>query len=305
MTFVGDPVKFDGDTFENVNNNTELKFYGVYYPNDFKYELGSAIVTLNTLNGPVTFTLEGDYFDITKFDVQANNGVTTLVYTGPLVPGGGIGGGGGTGGGSGVDSSTPISSNPATTAPVIPPDSPLGKPDAIFVGDNGNNVFVGGDGNELILGGGGNDYLSGRKGIDDLRGNAGADTLIGGEGNDYLRGGKDNDQLFGGKDDDRLFGDLGDDIIDGWLGDDTINGNAGNDQLIGGLGADRFVASKGKDTVLDFSLVEGDTVLILPGQSFELLQVGIDLVIRREQGDLTLLGVDLTAFQAANAIIQI
>ncbi len=294
---IPDAIYINGDKYINVNNNTEFVFAKRI---DFSITKGSAIIAIDNGDGTTsTFTLVGDFFDITQFSVvTSDDGRTTLRYTGPLVAGGSGGGGGG------GDDVNPVAS-PSAGLPSIPPDSPLKNPAAIFAGDAGNNTFAGGDGSELFLGADGNDNLSGGAGDDDIRGNAGDDVISGGDGADYIRGGQGNDFINGNKGNDRIFGDKGDDIIYGGRGSDTINGNAGNDQLWGGLGADHFVASKGNDKIFDFSLSDGDKVNIVMDQPFTLLQVGIDLVIRREQGDLTLVGINLSAFQQAGSIVLI
>jgi predicted extracellular nuclease len=73
---------------------------------------------------------------------------------------------------------------------------------------------------------------------DVIRGLDGADTLLGGNGRDELFGGSGSDRLAGGN---------------------------GDDRLSGGSGADIFVFSRGggHDTVLDFSLTDGDQLEIL------------------------------------------
>ena len=62
---------------------------------------------------------------------------------------------------------------------------------------------------------------------------------------------------------DTLSGGNGDDTIHGNGGDDTINGGLGQDTLYGETGADTFIfeaasAFAQTDTVMDFSVVEGD-----------------------------------------------
>lgn len=61
---------------------------------------------------------------------------------------------------------------------------------------------------------------------------------------------------------DSMIGGTGKDTIDGGLGNDTINGGAGSDQLKGSEGADvfQFATTVGKDTILDFSKVQGDKI---------------------------------------------
>jgi len=131
----------------------------------------------------------------------------------------------------------------------------LQGPNAVF--GNGNASH------NIITGGGEANTLSGNDGNDTLNGNAGEDTLEGGAG---------VDKLFGGDDDDSLSGGAGNDQLDGGAGDDIIDGGAGVDRLTGGTGADRFVflidslglSGSGiavqRDTILDFSLADGDRI---------------------------------------------
>ena len=66
--------------------------------------------------------------------------------------------------------------------------------------------------------------------------------------------------------DDILIGSDGVDTIHGGAGNDRIESGQGSDTLYGGPGADTFVVTAGDssayDTVMDFSPVEGDEVLI-------------------------------------------
>lgn len=124
-------------------------------------------------------------------------------------------------------------------------------------GPQGNDVMMGGDGNDMLKGRGGNDTLFGDAGDDKLWGSEGADILSGGDGVDALYGGVDNDVLAGGAGADKLSGEDG---------NDTLNGGEGVDTLYGGLGADVFVldatALGAPDTVKDFNLAEGDSLLL-------------------------------------------
>jgi Ca2+-binding RTX toxin-like protein len=110
-----------------------------------------------------------------------------------------------------------------------------------------------------------------------LAGNRGDDTLFGGAGNDALFGGKEDDLLFGGDGADRLSGDLGDDT------------------LTGGSGADRFLfgPNAGTDTVTDFSLADGDR-LVLPTGAATILRSdasGNAVLSLSTGGSITLAGI--------------
>ena len=136
----------------------------------------------------------------------------------------------------------------------------------------------------------GNDFVTGSEIADVVYAGQGADTVTGGSGNDLLRGGRDNDVLSGEADDDILHGNLGEDTIDGGSGNDFMRGGQGNDLINGGSGADFLLGDRGRDTltggtdadtfvlrtatdltadinaldtITDFSLSEGDRLVIV------------------------------------------
>jgi serralysin len=207
-------------------------------------------------------------------------------------------------------------------------------PDSI-VGNALNNSIVGGGGNDTVMAGAGADTISevsgvnylrgedgddsiqGGSGFDDINGNKGADTLDGGSGgDDWLVGGQGddlitahhgqnliygnlgNDTLIGGDGGDILRGGQGDDSIVGGSGNDFISGDRGNDTESGGGGADIFHSSQdaGIDKVLDFNLAQGDRVMLDPGTTYTVSQVGNDTVIDLGGGnEMILAGVKLTS----------
>ncbi|WOI58252.1 hypothetical protein [Palleronia sp. LCG004] len=61
---------------------------------------------------------------------------------------------------------------------------------------------------------------------------------------------------------DELYGASGEDVLFGGGGNDYLSGNQGDDTLIGGSGADTFSfdGDFDRDTVLDFSLADGDRI---------------------------------------------
>jgi Ca2+-binding RTX toxin-like protein len=86
----------------------------------------------------------------------------------------------------------------------------------------------------------------------------------------------------------------GDDTITGGAGSDFVSGDRGNDTISGGSGADLFHGSQdaGIDRVLDFSLAEGDRVMLDPGTTYTLSQVGADTVLDMGGGhQMILVGV--------------
>ncbi|HEY8003687.1 MAG TPA: M10 family metallopeptidase C-terminal domain-containing protein [Phenylobacterium sp.] len=193
-----------------------------------------------------------------------------------------------------------------------------------IVGGAGNDTVMAGAGNDTIDGGAGvnylrgedgNDSINGGSGFDDINGNMGADTLHGNAGDDWVVGGKDddiqfgdagndvvwgnlgNDTLDGGDGNDQVRGGQGDDVVNGGAGDDYVSGDRGNDTITGGTGADTFHGSQdaGIDKVMDFHLSEGDRVMLDPGTTYTLSQVGSDTVIDMGGGnEMILVGVQLS-----------
>ena len=68
----------------------------------------------------------------------------------------------------------------------------------------------------------------------------------------------------GDDDDNHLIGTDAADYIAGYDGDDILAGGKGPNWLEGGAGADQFVldASKGIDTILDFTMSDGDVIKV-------------------------------------------
>jgi Ca2+-binding RTX toxin-like protein len=180
-------------------------------------------------------------------------------------------------------------------------------------GWGGNDTVAAADGNDAVRGLEGNDSIDGGGGDDDVNGNLGSDTVHGGDGADTVRGGQGGDLVFGdGGDDGHVNGNIGEDTVHGGIGNDTVFGGQGNDQvfgdegddqlsgdlgddtLSGGAGADRFAMRPGggHDVVTDFNAVEGDRILLNPGQAFTLSTVNGSAVVTLDTGDsLTLTGV--------------
>jgi Ca2+-binding RTX toxin-like protein len=166
-------------------------------------------------------------------------------------------------------------------------------------GLTGNDTIIGASTADYLRGDEGDDSISGGAAFDDINGNMGNDTAHGNGGDDWVVGGKDNDMLFGDAGSDIVWGNLGndtldggdgndqvrggqgDDVVNGGAGDDYVSGDRGNDTITGGAGADLFHGSQdaGIDKVMDFHLAEGDRVMLDPGTTYTVSQVGADTVI--------------------------
>ena len=190
-----------------------------------------------------------------------------------------------------------------------------GSLSTLFGGDGNDTVQAGSAASSYLRGDSGDDSLSGGAGFDDINGNMGNDTAHGNAGDDWVVGGKDNDMLFGDAGSDIVWGNLGNDTLDGGdgndqvrggqgddsvsggAGDDYVSGDRGNDTITGGPGADLFHTSQdaGIDKVLDFNLSEGDRVMLDPGTTYSVSQVGADTVINMGAGNqMILVGVQLS-----------
>ena len=194
-------------------------------------------------------------------------------------------------------------------------------------GGAGSDQIYGSAGNDTIEGGSagfagnylrgdeGDDSITGGANFDDANGNMGHDTVATGEGDDFCVGGKDNDVLFGDDGNDFVYGNLGDDSCNGGNGNDTVRGGQGTDTLSGGAGNDFVSGDRGDDTmtggagadifhsssdagidrVLDFSLADGDRVLLDPGTTFTVMQVGGDTIIQMSNAQVVLVGISMSS----------
>ncbi|KGM31859.1 calcium-binding protein [Inquilinus limosus] len=164
--------------------------------------------------------------------------------------------------------------------------------DRLYGGD-GADTLTGDAGNDSLYGEAGADTLQGGDGDDCLTGGAGADALNGGNGTDIAMydsataavtvnlatGGSAGDatgDTYGGVENamgsayaDTITGSAGVNALWGQAGNDVLNGSGGANALKGGLGADIFVytaisdstvAAAGRDSINDFSHVEGDRI---------------------------------------------
>lgn len=126
-----------------------------------------------------------------------------------------------------------------------------------------------------------------------IQGTEGPDSLVGREGPDDIQGGPGDDVVDGRGGADMIRGGRGRDRLDGGEGADTLSGGRDDDVLRGGAGADVFnsFAEAGTDEVLDFSIAEGDRVLLDAGTAFTIRQDGPDTVIEMQGARLILRGV--------------
>jgi Ca2+-binding RTX toxin-like protein len=173
--------------------------------------------------------------------------------------------------------------------------------------DTGQTYLRGEDGDDVVYGGSGFDDINGNMGNDTIHGNAGDDWVVGGKnddsqtgdaGNDIVWGNLGNDTLSGGSGADQVRGGQGNDSLSGGSGDDYISGDRGDDTESGGSGADRFHDSQdaGIDRVLDFHYAEGDRVMLDPGTTYTVSQVGADTVVDMGAGNqMILVGVTLAS----------
>lgn len=196
--------------------------------------------------------------------------------------------------------------------------------DDTITGQSGNDTISDSNGSNYLRGDDGNDLITGGRGFDDINGNAGNDTVRGGNGNDWVVGGKDNDFVTGDAGNDIVYGNMGndscdgnegndivrggqgDDLIKGNDGNDYVSGDKGNDTVVGGAGADTFhsFGDAGIDRVLDFSLAEGDRVLLDVGTSYAVSQVGVDTVIDMVGGgQMILVGVSMASLTGAWLVV--
>lgn len=156
----------------------------------------------------------------------------------------------------------PISSNANPIGEPTSVDSSVGH--AVFtergaasMGDQGAVVY-----SDDFYGSGGDIYLKRYRKITaglKLTGTAGDDHLVG----STVFG----DSLAGTKGDDTLEGRGGNDVLAGGFGNDRLIGGSGRDRLAGGPGRDTFVFDvpprvANADTVVDFSIAEGDTIAV-------------------------------------------
>ncbi|HEY9237187.1 MAG TPA: DUF4347 domain-containing protein [Phenylobacterium sp.] len=165
-------------------------------------------------------------------------------------------------------------------------------------GNTGPDSLASGAGDDLVYGGQGNDTLQGNTGGDLLFGDLGDDIVVGGQGSDTIQGGQGDDYISGDLGDDVARGGQGNDVLLGRDGNDTLFGDLGSDTLTGGAGADIFCSfgAAGIDLITDFSLAEGDHIMLDSGTRYTVSQAGSDVHIDMTGGGrLILAGVELSS----------
>lgn len=220
-----------------------------------------------------------------------------------------------------------------------------GGGDDRLVGANGIDTLNGGAGADGLYGSGGNDTINGDDGSDRLVGGAGADALNGGTGSDWAyyhnsgvgvtvdlatgvgSGGEaagdtyvSVENLYGSMSDDTLTGDGGFNLLLGNTGADTLTGGGKADYFIFASVADSTVVTAGRDTITDFSHVEGDKIDLRPidadnnpvnsdtaftfhaGGAFS--GSGHEVIVQGAGGDYTVLG-DLNGDSIADFAIDV
>lgn len=143
-----------------------------------------------------------------------------------------------------------------TTWDAVPPSSSLSGDTAVKSSTHTlrwweENLVVTGTSDSSGTGNSKSNVLIGNSGSNTLKGNDGDDRIYGHDGDDLLNGGTGNDQLMGGAGNDRLVGHLGKDTLAGGSGADTFELGAVSHSLPG---------AGSRDTILDFSRIEGDKV---------------------------------------------
>ncbi len=124
---------------------------------------------------------------------------------------------------------------------------------------------------------------------DDLHGREANDTINGLDGDDTIRGGRGGDLLHGGR------------------GNDWMSGDRGDDTLWGDEGADTFhsFSAAGIDKIMDFSIAEGDWVLLDAGSTFTVVQKGPDAVIEMAGGaQVILVGVQAASLKPGSVVVS-
>lgn len=97
-------------------------------------------------------------------------------------------------------------------------------------------------------------------GFENVIGTSSTDVIFGGSGVNRLEGGVGGDDLWGLGGNDTLIGGDGGDFIIGGTGADRLTGSADGDRFIYRSVSESTVSSTGRDTITDFSKVQGDRI---------------------------------------------
>ena len=125
---------------------------------------------------------------------------------------------------------------------------------AFLLGGSGDDRLESNGVNDVIMGGSGDDTINAMGRAVVVRGGSGDDFILGTLGDDWLTGDAGNDTIDGSGGGDFIAGRDGNDLLYGRGGDDWIIGGPGNDRMSGGDGSDVFHihAGDGHDTIFDF-----------------------------------------------------
>lgn len=138
-----------------------------------------------------------------------------------------------------------------------------GKGDDQLTGSSGNNTLTGGAGDDTLDGKGGRDVLIGGAGDDtyfigegkvqikESSGKGSGEDTVAGSGNLSLEDFDNVENLKGGQKADTLTGNSGDNVLDG---------GRGADRMVGGAGDDTYIVDNAKDSVIETSKKDVDTV---------------------------------------------
>jgi serralysin len=166
-----------------------------------------------------------------------------------------------------------------------------------IIGNDAANFIRGMNGDDSVFGGAGDDDLNGNQGSDTVDGGVGADTVRGGQGADLVQGGAGDDPhvngnlgddtVYGGDGNDTVFGGQGADHLFGGDGNDLLSGDLGDDAMAGGAGGDwfRIGVGGGHDWVADFSMQQGDRIVLAPGTAYTVSSWENHTVVTLESGD--------------------
>lgn len=156
--------------------------------------------------------------------------------------------------------------------------------DSIVYAGEGNNTIVGYfGGNNTIYVGAGNDIIATASGDDTIFAAEGNNVIYAGDGDNTVYAGAGNDSIFTGNGDDLIYAGEGVNTIRSGAGDDIIYSGSGNDSINAGTGSNTIWLGSGADTIElqvggtstihNFSLNDGDRLVLAAGLSFGQLSI--------------------------------